>query len=135
MGGSRIHRNKSWYYLRPFQISKVELYAKIVLGHIPLTFFVKSSSFNAWLVSYFVSEDFVSWIKPCNIYTPMLEFTFPGKDVIDSKGGEQLGRRIVRVGGICRILHLRESLITGKLVQIFPKIWYCPPLLQLGYTE
>ena len=65
----------------------------------------------------------------------MLEFTFPGKDVIDSKGGEQLGTRIVRVGGIYRILHLRESLITGKLVQIFPKIWYCPPLLQLGYTE
>ena len=67
----------------------------------------------------------------------MLEFTFPGKDVIDSKGGEQLGRGIVikRVGGIYRILHFRELLIRGKLVQISPKIWYRPPLLQLGYTE
>ena len=29
-GGSRVHHSKSWYYLGPFQTSKVELFAKIV---------------------------------------------------------------------------------------------------------
>ena len=33
--------------------------------------------------SFFVSEDFASWKKACNIYTPRLEFTFPRPDGID----------------------------------------------------
>ena len=31
--GSRIHQNKSWYYLESFKNSKVELGAKIVIGY------------------------------------------------------------------------------------------------------
>ena len=37
--GSRIHQTKSWYFLGPFQTSKVELFAEIVFGYKPLTFF------------------------------------------------------------------------------------------------
>ena len=40
VGGSRIHQSESWYYLGPFQASKVEPFAKIVFGYKPLTFFV-----------------------------------------------------------------------------------------------
>ena len=29
VGRSRIHQTKSWYYLGPFQTSKVKLFAKI----------------------------------------------------------------------------------------------------------
>ena len=32
---------------------------------------------------FFISEDFLSWKKARNIYTRMLEFTFPREDVID----------------------------------------------------
>ena len=42
VSGSRIHQNKIWYYLGPIQFSKVELFAKIVFGYKPLTFYVKS---------------------------------------------------------------------------------------------
>ena len=44
LGGNRIHQSKSWYYLGPFWTSKVELFAKIVFGYKPLTFFVKNSN-------------------------------------------------------------------------------------------
>ena len=33
IGRSRIHQRKSWYYLEPVQISKVEVFAKIVFGY------------------------------------------------------------------------------------------------------
>ena len=36
--GSRIHQIKSWYYLGPFQISKVDFFAKILSSYKPLTF-------------------------------------------------------------------------------------------------
>ena len=47
---SVIYQNKSWYYSGPFQISKVELFAKIVLCYKSLTFIVKSSNLDVWLV-------------------------------------------------------------------------------------
>ena len=34
VGTSRIHQSKSWYYLGPFQTSKVEFFVKIVFGYI-----------------------------------------------------------------------------------------------------
>ena len=66
---TRIHQSKCWYYLGPFQdgISKEELFAKIVFGYKPSTFFVKSSNVDFKLVPKdasnkdflcFVSEDF-----------------------------------------------------------------------------
>ena len=46
---SRIHQNKSWNYLGPFQISKVKLFAKIVFGYKPLTHFSPMSHFyTSW---------------------------------------------------------------------------------------
>ena len=36
VAGSRIHQSKSWYYLGPFQSSKVKLFAKIVFNCKPL---------------------------------------------------------------------------------------------------
>ena len=33
------------------------------------------------LTDYFISEDFASWKKACNIYTHMLDFTFPRDDM------------------------------------------------------
>ena len=48
--GSRAHQGKSWYYLGPSQTSKVESLAEIVFGYKPLTFFVKSSNLDVWLV-------------------------------------------------------------------------------------
>ena len=44
VGGSRIHQSKKCYYLELFQTPTVELFAKIVFGYKPLTFFVKNSS-------------------------------------------------------------------------------------------
>ena len=41
-GTIRIYQSKSWYYLRPFHTSKVELLAKIAFDYKPLTFFAKS---------------------------------------------------------------------------------------------
>ena len=38
VGRNRIHQNKSWYYLGPFQTSKVELFAKVVFDYKPLIF-------------------------------------------------------------------------------------------------
>ena len=43
--GSSIHQ-KSWYYSGPFETSKGELFAKIVFGYNPLTFFVKGSNLD-----------------------------------------------------------------------------------------
>ena len=48
--GSGIPESKSWYYLGPSQTSKVEFFAEIVFGYKPLTFFVKSSNLDAWLL-------------------------------------------------------------------------------------
>ena len=48
--GSRIHQNKNWYYLGHFQTSKVELFVKVAFGYKPLTFFVKSSKLDVWLL-------------------------------------------------------------------------------------
>ena len=42
--GSSIHKNKSWYYLGPFQTCKVEPSANIVFGNNPITFVVQSST-------------------------------------------------------------------------------------------
>ena len=50
VGGSRIHQSKSWYYLGLLQTSKVELFAKIVFGYKPSTFFVKNSNLDVWMV-------------------------------------------------------------------------------------
>ena len=47
---SRIHQSKSWYYLGPFQISNVELFAKIIFGYKPFIFFVKGSNLDVRLV-------------------------------------------------------------------------------------
>ena len=33
IGESKIHQSKSWYYLGPFQTSKVALSAKIIFGY------------------------------------------------------------------------------------------------------
>ena len=49
-GESMIHQSKCWYYLGPFQTFKAELFAKIVFGFKPLTFFVKSSNLDVSLV-------------------------------------------------------------------------------------
>ena len=48
-GGSRIHQSRSCYYLEPFKISKVQLFAKIVFGYKLLTFIVKNSNFHVSL--------------------------------------------------------------------------------------
>ena len=47
---SVIYQNKSWFIQVPFLISKVELFAKIVLDYKSLTFIVKSSNLDVWLV-------------------------------------------------------------------------------------
>ena len=47
---SRVHQNKSWYYLGLFQTFKAELLAKIVSGYKSLTFPLKSSNLDASLV-------------------------------------------------------------------------------------
>ena len=41
---------------------------------------------------YFVCEDFASWKKARNIYTRMVEFTFPREGAIDLKGVAWAGR-------------------------------------------
>ena len=41
VGGKRIHQSESWYYLGPFQTSKVEFFMKIVFGYKSLTCFCK----------------------------------------------------------------------------------------------
>ena len=41
VGGGKIYRSKSWHCLGPPQSSKLELFAKIVFGCYPLTFFCK----------------------------------------------------------------------------------------------
>ena len=38
VGGSRIHKNKSWYYLGPFETFKIELSTNIVFDYKPSTF-------------------------------------------------------------------------------------------------
>ena len=94
LGRTTIHQSKSWYYLGPFQggISKVELFTKMIFAYKPPVFFVKSSNINARVVPKdasnknvlcFVSEDCASWKSACNIYIRILEFIFPGEDVID----------------------------------------------------
>ena len=69
---------------------------EIDFGYKLLTFFVKSSNLNVWLVPQdasnkqflcFVSEDFASWKKSRNVYTRMLEFTFSGARCDWLKGG------------------------------------------------
>ena len=50
VGESMIHQSKCWYYLGPFQTFKAELFAKIVFGYKPLTFFVKNSNLDVSLV-------------------------------------------------------------------------------------
>ena len=35
-GRGSIHQSNSWYYLGPFKTSKVELFAKLVVGYKPL---------------------------------------------------------------------------------------------------
>ena len=51
VGRGRIHQSKSWYYLGPFQTSKVEPFANIVFGYKSLIlFFVKSSNLDVPLV-------------------------------------------------------------------------------------
>ena len=42
--------NESWFYLGPFQIFKVEIFAKIVFGYKSLAFFVKRSNLDISLV-------------------------------------------------------------------------------------
>ena len=85
-----IHQSKCWYYLGPFQTFKTERFVKIVFGYKPLIFFVKSCNLDVSLVLQgasnkyfmcFVNKDFVNK-KALNIYTRMLELTFPGVDVI-----------------------------------------------------
>ena len=46
VGGGKIYRSKSWHCLGPPQSSKLELFAKIVFGCKPLTFFGKSSNLD-----------------------------------------------------------------------------------------
>ena len=86
-GNSKIHQSKSWYHLGSLQTSKTDFSTKIVFGFKPLTFFVKKlqrKSFSG-SIKRFQQTLFMFWIlkKACNIYTPMLEFTFPGEDIID----------------------------------------------------
>ena len=45
-----MHQSKCWYYLGPFQTFKAELFAKIVFGYKPLSFFVKTSNLDIWLL-------------------------------------------------------------------------------------
>ena len=88
MGKSRIHQSKRWYYLGPFQISGVEL---VVFDYKLLSVFVNSSNLQDSLFSdasnkhflCFIGEGFGSRKKARNIYTRMLEFTFPGEDVME----------------------------------------------------
>ena len=49
--GSRLHHNNNWYYLGPFQTSKVKLFGKIAFGYKPITFLVKS--FNTLMFDWF----------------------------------------------------------------------------------
>ena len=53
-----IHQIKCWYYLGHFHTLKAELFAKIVFGCKPLTFFVKSSNLDLSLVLYGASDKF-----------------------------------------------------------------------------
>ena len=68
--------SKSRYYLGPSQTSKVESFVEMVFGYKPLTSFLKSSNLDVWLV-LFVK------ILSRNMYTRMLEFTFPREAVIN----------------------------------------------------
>ena len=69
-GGRGGGGSKRRYYLRPSQTSKVESFAEIVFRYKQLTFFLKSSNLDVWLV-------FFLKILSRNMYTRMLEFTFP----------------------------------------------------------
>ena len=85
-----IHQSKSQYYLGPSQTSMVEFFTEI-FGCKPLIVFLKISNLDMTgsircfqkHFLFFVSEDFASWKKACNIYTRRLEFTFPRPDGID----------------------------------------------------
>ena len=95
--GSRIHQSKSWYYLGPFQTSKVELFAKIVFGCKPLTFFCKELKLKCFTSSIlfphcFVSENFASWKKARDICTHIFQFTYTREDMIDWKGNGRAKR-------------------------------------------
>ena len=64
----------------------VEFFTEIIFGYKPLIVFLKMSTLDmtgSINTLFFVSEDFASWKKACNIYTPRLEFTFPRPDGID----------------------------------------------------
>ena len=50
--GSRIHQSKSWYYLGPFQTSKVELFAKILFGCKLFPFFCEKLRFAKIVFGY-----------------------------------------------------------------------------------
>ena len=90
-----VHQSKCWYYLGAFQTFKAELFAKIVFGYKLLNFFVKISNLDVSLVlegasnkysMCLVKEHFVNK-KALNIYTRMLELTFPGVAFIYQRWG------------------------------------------------
>ena len=141
-----ILQSKCWYYLGPFQTFKAELFVKIVFRYKALTFSVKTSNLDLSLVlwgasnkyfSFFVNEDFVNK-KALNICTRMLEFTFPGEDVIYYKGDGWAGTGVVIKKGkveYIKIFIWEELLINGKFFLI---IGTAPPppaiTLHIVYT-
>ena len=125
VGGRMIHQSKSWYYFGPFQTSEVDFFC----GYKPLTFFVKIFKLYFRLVPQdasnkhflcFVSEDFASWKKARNIYTRMLQFTFPGEDARVRVVGRVV---VIKRGGwnIWKSSFESGVLINEKWVAIFHK--------------
>ena len=91
------------------------------------------------------SEDFASWKKAQDIYTRMLEFTFPEEGVIYWKWVGWEGIVIGRVTGLYNNLNWKEVLINGNgekdenfSEELVLPILPLPPTsssLQLGCTE
>ena len=86
IGGRSIIQSKSFYYLGPFQTTKVELLAKIFFfGNEALTLFDWFS--NTLPITLYVLLVMILHLakknkKTRSIYICMLEFTFPREDVI-----------------------------------------------------
>ena len=85
-----IHQSKCWY-VDPLNFLRWIFFTKIVLAGSRYVVLVKILHLGK---------------SARNIYTCMLEFTFPREDVVNQRGIGWAGRRIIRgVGGIYKILH------------------------------
>ena len=88
--GSRTHQIETKYNLWHFQTSKVERFYENSFRKL-IDWFHKTLPINSF---YVFLVKMLNLKKARNIYTRMLEFTFPGADMINQNGGWKSGRTL-----------------------------------------